>query len=126
MGHPGADRGDRVWHNVWPQVARAASAYAARCAACHGPNGNDGFAPAVTGAGSLSRFVGVRELLAFVSATMPQNAPGSLSTQDCLDITSFMITWHGVVLTSDELSLANVDATPLNPSQATPAPTAGP
>jgi cytochrome c len=106
------------------QVDRGELAYAQHCAFCHGPNGDDGFAPPLTGLGSLSSFGTVRQFYDFVRTAMPQTAPGSLPMQTYLDIVAFELAQRGVATDGSELSLATLDATPLNPAPSTPAPTA--
>ncbi len=104
------------------QAARGALAYAQSCASCHGPRGDDGFAPALVGADSLRRFAGTRELYAYTRGTMPLAAPGSLSAQVYLDLTAWMLQQRGAAADGAELTAATLDATPLDPARAsTPA-----
>jgi cytochrome c len=71
---------------------QGATIYAAKCANCHGNKGEGGQAPAVIGSNAnLAKYNTAQGLLSFVAATMPRNAPGSLSHQDYLNVTAYML-----------------------------------
>jgi thiosulfate dehydrogenase len=83
-----------------PDPARGKILYASKCALCHGPQGagiyDDGnvLIPAVWGDKSFNIGAGMARLsnaAAFVKANMPQNAPGSLTTQEAIDIAAYFI-----------------------------------
>ena len=109
------------------QVARGAAVFTQSCAACHGPNGNDGFATPLKGPGTLVRFASTRELYDYTSATMPLAAEGSLTQRQYLDVTAWLLVQRGQSTGSAELTLNTLDSTPLHPgSTPSPAPTAEP
>ena len=109
------------------QVARGAAVFTQSCAACHGPNGNDGFATPLKGPGTLVRFASTRELYDYTSATMPLAAEGSLTQRQYLDVTAWLLVQRGQATSSAELTLNTLDSTPLHPgSTPSPAPTAEP
>ena len=97
------------------QVDRGEIAYAESCALCHGPNGDDGFAPAVSGPRSLQYFDSVRVVYDYTRQTMPLSAPGSLSDQAYLDVVAYLLGTRGITPDGEELSAATLDTTPLDP-----------
>ena len=82
---------------------------------CHGPRPYDnGFVlpktvPALIGPGTLQRFSTAQQMHAFIRASMPFNAPGSLSDEQYLELTAFLLEQNHV--TADETAL-NVTALP--------------
>jgi thiosulfate dehydrogenase len=75
--------------------AAGAKVYAAQCAACHGANGqgNDaaGFPP-LWGPKSFNTGAGMNtKMAAFVRVAMPLNSPGSLSDQQAVDVSAFVL-----------------------------------
>lgn len=97
------------------QVDRGEIAYAQSCAVCHGPNGDDGFAPAISGPQSLRQYGTVRAVYDFVRVTMPLSAPGSLGDQTYLDVVAYLLSTRGSTPDGEELSAATLDTTPLDP-----------
>jgi quinoprotein glucose dehydrogenase len=85
-----------VWDGVYTaeQAKRGEALYRTHCAACHGDNlqGMEA-APALLGDTFSATWEGVTlgELFERTRATMPQNAPGSLSRTQNADILAFML-----------------------------------
>ena len=80
------------------QSAAGHSAYTASCAGCHRANlAGGGDAPGLGGAGFISRWGGrsTKELYAFIAASMPAGAPGSLSEETYTDITAYLLAANG-------------------------------
>lgn len=66
--------------------------FANRCAKCHGNNGQGVTAPAVTGSSAnLAKYKTAQGLLSYTSASMPFDAPGSLSHQDYLNVLAYLL-----------------------------------
>jgi mono/diheme cytochrome c family protein len=62
------------------------------CVSCHGTS------RALWGsAGQLSAYNTAQGLLSFIAATMPKNAPGSLSHQDYLNILSYLLIQNNTI-----------------------------
>jgi PQQ-dependent dehydrogenase (methanol/ethanol family) len=91
------------------QAAQGGSVYGANCSSCHAQNlaGNSG--PALTGAAfqkSLSaNYKTASALYTFISKQMPLSAPGSLSSQNYLAVTAYIIQKNGFSPGSKSLSL---------------------
>jgi thiosulfate dehydrogenase len=81
-----------------PQVpgdeARGRAIYTAKCAVCHGGNGQGSeIAPPVWGPQSFNIGAGmsrVRTAAAFIKEMMPQNAPRTLTAQEAYDVATFI------------------------------------
>jgi cytochrome c len=105
------------------QVAMGAKLYAAKCADCHG-NGGEGRAgaPALVGKGALpldpppgskfrkGQFHTAEDVFKFVKATMPPNAPGSLSDAEVAAIIAFDLKANGVAMTGKTVDAAHASA----------------
>lgn len=77
-----------------PDEANGQRIFAARCAVCHGPDGQ-GTAQATPLWGPRAYTIGAgmaryRTAAAFIRANMPRTAPGSLSLQDALDVAAYI------------------------------------
>ena len=74
--------------------ARGRTIYAAKCAVCHGPNGQGTqAAPPVWGPQSYNIGAGmarVRTAAAFIKEVMPQTAPRTLSAQEAYDVATYI------------------------------------
>ena len=91
--------------NVWDGVYNAAQAmrgeplYGQNCGACHGSTLEGGeMAPPLTGGAFNSNWNGLPlgDLVERVRISMPQNNPGSLTRQQCVDIIAFMLKVGGI------------------------------
>jgi len=79
-----------------PDANAGAHIYAARCAMCHGVNGAGVSAayPPLWGPTSFNDRAGMSRMdriAPFVRVAMPQNAPGSLSDQQALDVAAYVL-----------------------------------
>ena len=84
--------------------------FAARCQVCHGDQGQGRTAPAVIGVGAnIARYNTAGGLYNFISTTMPMNAPGSLSAQDYLSVTSFILVQNNLVKAETPISQEQLD-----------------
>jgi alcohol dehydrogenase (cytochrome c) len=96
------------------QATRGQAAYTANCAACHGPNLNDGqFAPAVKGAPFRAHWhdqspEALRELL---TRRMPPASPGSLGSRTYADIEAYLLRENGDKAGPVELAASSTPAT---------------
>lgn len=82
--------------NLQPNAADGGRVYAARCIMCHGASGA-GLAPQyppLWGPTSFNDKAGMDHLdhmAPFVKVAMPQNAPGSLTDQEALDVSAYIL-----------------------------------
>jgi thiosulfate dehydrogenase len=79
-----------------PSLAHGEQIYAAKCSACHQPNGGgiSGIYPPLWGKRSFNRGAGMAKLdrmTGFVRYNMPANAPGSLSLLQAYDVAAFVL-----------------------------------
>jgi cytochrome c len=85
-----------VWAGVYTdeQAIRGATAYQTFCAKCHLENlkGND-MAPSLAGDDFLQAWKGksVRALYSLILSTMPSDNPGTLASQEVLDIVAYVL-----------------------------------
>jgi alcohol dehydrogenase (cytochrome c) len=80
------------------QAAQGGSVYAESCASCHGAHLQGDAAPPLIGQ-TLKAAYGTgtaAQLYDFISRQMPQNAPGSLSEPQYLDVTAYILAQNGV------------------------------
>ena len=102
------------------QAAHGKELYVTQCAVCHGANGQGGpvpdrfpdlkgeKAPPLVGPGFLPGMKTVGQVYDFASKAMPANNPGSLKSDEYLDIISFDLQANGI----------KPDGTPLTPDSA--------
>jgi mono/diheme cytochrome c family protein len=96
---------------------------------CHGPRPyENGFTlpatvPAIIGSGALQRFPTAQNMYAFLRAAMPFNAPGSLSDDQYLELTAFLLEQNQFTAQGSQLSAAALQSIALQPAP-TPAPAA--
>jgi alcohol dehydrogenase (cytochrome c) len=79
------------------QASRGATAYAQYCVQCHGANLQGESGPALTGQ-TLRQAYGAgtaAQLYDFISRQMPQDKPASLSQQQYLDVTAYVLSRNG-------------------------------
>ena len=78
-----------------PNAAHGAQVYSARCASCHGANGDGaGSIPPLWGPHSFNDKAGMSKMdriMPFVKVAMPRNAPGSLTDQESADVAAFVL-----------------------------------
>jgi mono/diheme cytochrome c family protein len=115
-----------VWDGVYTeaQAARGVTAYGQSCAGCHALSA-EGKAP-LAGDAFWKSFAqkNVGELLEFVSANMPNGAPGSLSAAAYQDIVALILKSNGFPAGSAELrpnTIAGVEIIPKDGSTELPA-----
>jgi mono/diheme cytochrome c family protein len=97
-----------VWDGVYTeeQARRGERVYAQECASCHHDDlRGEGAAPALVGPSFSFRWsdVSLDDLLTTTRTTMPQGAPGSLSTEVYLDIIGYLLKSNGVPAGKSEL-----------------------
>jgi cytochrome c len=112
-----------VWSGVYTaaQNKRGEEIHAAACAVCHGPRLNGAGqpemppSPAIAGATLLRKWSGqtVAALFVVVRHTMPPDAPGTLTDQQCIDAIAHMFAVTGMPagqkeLPPDSKALANI------------------
>jgi mono/diheme cytochrome c family protein len=102
------------------QAASGKALYGKYCAACHGANGEGGTVPQqfgklagskaspVAGQGYLPKMKTAGEAYEFAKKNMPGDKPGSLKSEEYLEIISFALQANGV----------NPDGKPLTPDSA--------
>jgi alcohol dehydrogenase (cytochrome c) len=97
------------------QAAAGKAAYARNCAACHGPNVDDGSAPSLRGAAFLSKYAGkpASELFTYVSTKMPKGNPGTVTAAEHAQIIAWVLQQNGYAtgrkeFASDAAALASV------------------
>jgi mono/diheme cytochrome c family protein/predicted lipoprotein with Yx(FWY)xxD motif len=97
------------------------------CSGCHGSNLQGVSAPALTQT-DLPVFGTAQALLQFVSSQMPQGSPGSLTHQQYLDVTAYILHYNSLIPSTEPLSDQNAASLALKVSAqaktATPAATA--
>ena len=80
------------------QAAGGGTVYAAQCQQCHGVNLQGQSAPGLVGA-AFTKYVGksgtAATLFDFISRQMPADKPGSLTQQQYLDVTAFLLARNG-------------------------------
>jgi PQQ-dependent dehydrogenase (methanol/ethanol family) len=92
------------------QASAGATVYTQSCALCHGQNLQGESGPALTGqifrqaygAGTAA------QLYDFISRQMPQDKPGSLSPQQYLNVTSYILARNGMQAGSEALQVATL------------------
>jgi len=100
-------------------VATGAHVFAAKCAACHGAQGEGGLGdPLVGGQGTLSsakpkRTVGsywpyATTLFDYIRRAMPYNAPQSLSADEVYALSAFLLNQNGIVPADTRLDAASL------------------
>lgn len=100
LGFPvGADVEGQSFPRIDPlagDTVRGRATFAAKCAVCHGANGEGtAVAPPTWGPESYNIGAGmsrVRTAASFIKVAMPQNAPGTLTDQEAYDLATFINT----------------------------------
>lgn len=90
------------------QAARGAQTYDDSCATCHGNNLEGKAGPPLTGKPFKETLqyakMTTSQLYTFISQSMPQNAPASLSSEQYIDVLSFLLSKSGYPAGSIPLS----------------------
>ena len=97
-----------VWDGVYTeeQARRGEGTYAQACAACHLDDLlGDGIAPPLVGTAFSFRWtdLSVGDIFATIRATMPQDAPASLSARAYADIAAFLLSVNDYPAGDEEL-----------------------
>ena len=83
--------------------------YASNCAGCHGPEGQGKVGPALIGpSASFKTFNSAQGLFTFISSTMPKTHPGTLSPEQYLQVTAYLLVQNGIVTRDASLSNASL------------------
>ena len=119
----GAVRAQEPSHSVWDgvytaqQAERGAADYSSHCVACHGENlvGNVADVPALSGKTFLYNWdsLALQALFDRIHTTMPMSNPGSLSAQEALELTAYILSVNRIpagtsALSSDAQTLQNI------------------
>jgi alcohol dehydrogenase (cytochrome c) len=92
------------------QAARGATVYTQYCTQCHGANLQGESGPALSGQ-VLRQAYGAgtaAQLYDFISRQMPQNSPGSLSQEQYLNVTAYILSRNGFPSGSAPLSIGSL------------------
>jgi alcohol dehydrogenase (cytochrome c) len=85
-------------HYTLAQARSGAAVYSAQCSQCHGVNLQGGAGPALVGP-VFQQYVGksgtAATLYDFISKQMPADKPGSLTQQQYLDVTAYVLSRNG-------------------------------
>ncbi|HEX3550968.1 MAG TPA: PQQ-binding-like beta-propeller repeat protein [Candidatus Elarobacter sp.] len=108
-------------HYTTAQAKSGATVYSASCQQCHGVNLQGQSGPALVGA-AFSSYVGksgtAQSLFDFISRQMPADHPGSLTQQQYLDVTAFILSRNGYAADRTPLTMANLAQVQLGNSRA--------
>ncbi len=77
-----------------PDIQAGQVIFQNQCSTCHGANGEGGAGPALWGSKSAlqgTNMTQLSNLVSFVKSNMPLTAPGSLSQQDALNVSGFIL-----------------------------------
>ena len=98
------------------QAARGAAVYTQYCAVCHGANLQGEAGTPLMGRTFLQAYGSgtAAQLYDFLSRQMPLNAPGSLSQQQYVDVTAFILARNGLPPGATLLSTASLDQVSLS------------
>lgn len=107
MRAPQAPAPPRIWSGVFTaaQAERGHEVYSAFCISCHGDRLDGGEGPALAGEGFFRNWVeyDLNQLVTKIRATMPGEAPGTLSAQEATDVTSYLLARNGFPAGAQEL-----------------------
>ena len=95
--------------------ARGAAIYLAKCARCHGVNGEGGIGPPVWGDASYNIGAGmarVRTAAAFIRVAMPFDSAGTLTEQEAFDVATYINSRPRPDFSGKELDWPNGDPPP--------------
>ncbi|WP_168734809.1 c-type cytochrome [Deinococcus sp. KSM4-11] len=94
------------------QVKRGEVLYFQACAICHGDRLEGQIGPALSGDDFRATFGGgqVAALHTLITTTMPDDRPGSLSAQEALDVTAYLLVLNGLPRPAAELKAGTLEA----------------
>ena len=88
--------------------------FSSHCSRCHGNTGQGVTGPAIIGSGqALAKYNTAQGVYSFISTTMPANAPGSLSSQEYLELTAYLLLQNGFVSSGQAVDSASLGGIPL-------------
>ena len=88
--------------------------YASMCAVCHGAQGEGKIGPALWGPNAnYGAFKSAQDLLTFITYKMPLTSPGSLTPEQAMDLTAYLLVQDGIVQRSASFSPASFGSTQL-------------
>lgn len=97
------------------QAQDGQSVYTKSCAGCHGANLQGAAGPALSGTSFLAKWADgghkLADLYSVISKQMPLTAPGSLSAQQYLDVTAFILSKNGYKAGGTALAAGNLAVT---------------
>ncbi len=100
------------------QTAGGRANYEAKCSRCHGSDLEGGAGPALTGGGLDNYLDGpAANLFDFINASMPQDAPGTLTNDETATIVAYLASKNGrtagaTALPNNTAALAKMGFTP--------------
>ncbi|HEX2863255.1 MAG TPA: c-type cytochrome, partial [Deinococcales bacterium] len=94
------------------QAKQGAQVYAQSCSSCHGSDLSGGAGPALKGSGFLQKWTGkpLQDLHDYIHQNMPQGSPGSLSDDDYLKVTAYILQQNGYQAGGSDLSKDGLSA----------------
>jgi alcohol dehydrogenase (cytochrome c) len=99
------------------QASAGASVYQSRCSQCHGANLQGGAGPTLTGqafqTSMNANYTDAGKLEDFIQKQMPADAPGSLSTQQYLNVTAYILFRDGFAAGGRPLTVQNAGSVKL-------------
>lgn len=105
------------------QASRGARTYAENCSGCHGSGlGGQAEAPGLIGGGIRTTYLSdtANLLFDFLTAAMPQQAPGSLTPQQYADLAAFLMSKNRIPAGTTELPPDSATLATLKVPAATP------
>ena len=110
-----------------PQADRGAALYDAACGGCHRPDLGGGTGPALRNQRFAEHFAGrdLKTLFTRIAATMPRNAPASLTDSAYLDIVAHLLKENGFPAGTQELKADALEAIQVLPGRPKPPPPVG-
>src|SRR5229473_1451646 len=92
-GYPAGVQAASIGGYTRAQASHGATVYTQYCTQCHGANLQGESGPALSGQVLRSAYGGgtAAQLYDFISRQMPQNNPGSLSQEQYLDVTAYVL-----------------------------------
>lgn len=115
FGRPGLARGagKTVWDGVYSpaQAERGQTAYTRSCATCHKED-LSGYQSILKGDHFMTQWreTSLSAFFKTISNTMPRDVPGSLTGNQYLDITAYVLSYNGFPKGANELTLASIES----------------